>query len=127
MEKVRFGMVGCGGFARYHMRQMADFAECEIVGLADTSDHQLKLTLDAFPAFSALPKSDDYRKMLDDSKPDAVVISTPHTLHTEQVLECFDRGIHVLVDKPMVTTVADAHQVIDARDRSGLCPRIRPW
>jgi predicted dehydrogenase len=57
--------------------------------------------------------------MMDGEKLDAVMIATPHTQHAGQILAAFDRGLHVCSEKPLVTTVADAHRVIEARDRAG--------
>ena len=49
---------------------------------------------------------------------DGVVIATPHTQHTAQMLEAYGRGLHVFVEKPMVPTLAEAEQVADAAARA---------
>ena len=47
------------------------------------------------------------------------MIATPHTQHVDQILDSLNAGVHTLCEKPLVTTVADAYRVIEARDKSG--------
>ena len=58
--------------------------------------------------------------MLTETQPDAVIISTPHTLHFEQIMDSLDAGCHVHTEKPMVCTVDHAKQVIDKVKETGL-------
>jgi predicted dehydrogenase len=119
VEKVRIGVIGCGGFMRYRLRKLLEVPEAEVAALADTNPEQIQATWSAYPQFSSLPSFADYKKMLDEDKLDAVMIATPHTLHCEQILAALEHGLHVIVEKPMVTSVADAHRVIAARDKAG--------
>ncbi len=119
MEPVRLGVIGTGGFARYHLSNFENVSGVEIVGFAEPSPQQVAETKRRFPQWSQALFTEDYRSLLDQAKLDAVLISSPHTLHAQQILDSFDAGCHVLCDKPLVTTVADAHAVIEARDRTG--------
>ena len=60
-----------------------------------------------------VPTFSHHREMLSAVQPDAVVISTPHTLHFEQIMDSLDADCHVHTEKPMVCTVDHAKQVID--------------
>ncbi|MEC7290669.1 MAG: Gfo/Idh/MocA family oxidoreductase [Pseudomonadota bacterium] len=60
----------------------------------------------------------DLDEMLDSGLIDVVYIATPHTTHKEIVLNCFDRNLAVLCEKPFVTSVADAEAVLAAADAS---------
>ena len=67
----------------------------------------------------------DYVKMLDESRPDAVHICTPHHLHTKMVLEALKRDIHVLCEKPLCIKEEDIPLILEAEKRSkaqlGVC------
>ena len=61
----------------------------------------------------------DYRAMLDAGGLDAVVVCSPAATHAEIVLAALDAGLHVLVEKPMCITLADADAIVAERDRTG--------
>ena len=119
MDKVRVAMIGCGGFQRYRLGNLFKVPEAEVVALVDPSDEQIKLTKEAHPKTGDLPSYNDHRAMLEAVKPDAVMIATPHTQHVTQILDSLDAGTHVCCEKPLVTTVADAHKIIAKRDEKG--------
>lgn len=118
MEKVRITAIGCGGFMRYRLKNLMQIPEVEIVALVDPDASQLDRTRQAYPELRETPSFPDYREALK-VESDAVTIATPHTQHAQQIIDCLDSGRHVIVEKPMVTSVEDAHRVIAARDRSG--------
>lgn len=110
--KVRVGFIGCGGIATGHFKRLLEVPECEVVALNDTSEQSLKRFVERVPQAAGLPTYSDYKQMLDEVGLDAVEIATPHTLHFEQALEALDRGLHVLLEKPMVCCVEHAKQLI---------------
>ena len=63
--------------------------------------------------------------MLDAEHPDIVHVCTPHHLHAPMAIECLRRGVHVLLEKPVATTVADGEAVVRAAEAStatvGVC------
>jgi len=110
--KIRIGMIGCGGNARGHGNRLAKLPDAEIVAIADVSDEALAAFKNTVPGAADLPAYKDYEKMLKEVEMDAVEISTPHTLHFEQIMAGLENGLHVLCEKPMVCTVKHAEQVI---------------
>lgn len=54
---------------------------------------------------------DNYKKMLKETKPDAVIVTTPHSLHARHAIECMKAGAHVLVEKPFATNFKDAKKM----------------
>jgi predicted dehydrogenase len=111
-EKIRIGLIGCGGIMRGHAKRLLSIPEVEIVALDDISDEQLALFYEAVPEVKGLPVFSDYREMLDKVEMDAVEIATPHTLHFQQTMDCLDAGKHILLEKPMVCSVEHAHKLI---------------
>src|SRR3954447_12275241 len=80
-KRLRIGFIGCGGNARGHGRRVTQMAETELVALADVSDAAISAFKEAVPGAHDVPVFNDYEKMLDLVRMDAVEISTPHTLH----------------------------------------------
>lgn len=117
--KVRVGFIGSGGNARYHMGLMLSLPEVHIVAIADPNPAMIEAAHKQYPPLSGVPAFDNYRDMLSSVRMDAVVISTPHTLHKEHILAALDAGLNVLCEKPLVCTVADAKEVIARLEQSG--------
>ena len=111
-DRIRTGFIGCGGNASSHIGRVLQIPEAEVVALCDPSSDSLTRAKERNPEAKDLPEFTDYEKMLAEVELDAVQISTPHTLHFEQIMACLDKGLHVLSEKPMVCSVEHAHQVI---------------
>lgn len=119
MDRVRLGIVGCGGFARYHLGTLAKIAEAEIVALADPDPSQIERCVHQFPQLVDTPVFPSIDTLLDAGGIDAVLIVTPHTQHLDQIKAGFDAGVHVAIEKPLCPTVSECLAAIEARDRSG--------
>jgi predicted dehydrogenase len=93
--------------------------EAEIVALADPHQENLRRFVDEiFPAQTPPPTFSDHRAMLAEVPLDGVVIVTPHAHHFRQAMDAIDAGCHVLMEKPMVISTADAQTLIGrARER----------
>lgn len=63
----------------------------------------------------------DYRRILESSEVDAVIIATPSGLHAEMALAALEAGKHVLVGKPVAMTSSDAHRLIERARQVGRC------
>lgn len=113
-EKIRIGFIGAGGIARAHMRNLAQVPEAEVVAFAEPSKGAMARMFEDHPEAKDKPVFADYREMLDAVEMDAVEIHTPHTLHYQQGLDALAAGKHVLMEKPMVCTVARAKALIEA-------------
>jgi predicted dehydrogenase len=110
--RIRLGMIGIGGYAQTHVRLMTEHPEVDVVALCDTAAAMVKRTKTNFPTLADAPVYGDYRKMIGGEDLDAVTISTPHTLHYEQLMHALDKRLHVLVDKPMVCSAKHAKTVM---------------
>jgi len=110
------GFIGVGGNGRHHVRRLSSLKSVQLIAIADPNKDNLRRTLEeAVPEAAAYT---DYRDLLAKEDLQAVGISTPHTLHYEQVMAALRRGLHVLIEKPMVYEVAHARRVVrEARQR----------
>ena len=109
-QKLNFAFIGCGGNARGHGRSVSSVEDVEIVALADPSEG----SLDAFKETVGLDDSvstyADHVEMLAAAKPDAVVISSPHGLHFQHIMDALNAGCHVHTEKPVSYTPLRAHE-----------------
>ena len=119
-DTIRMAVIGVGGMAQGHIERLLLMPEVEMAAFADISPQSLQRTRDKHGAAVADVKTyDDYRTMLDQSKPDAVLIATPHTLHYQMAVDSLDAGAHVLLEKPMVNKVTDAHALLKKIEETG--------
>jgi predicted dehydrogenase len=122
MQKVRIGIIGCGGMARHHGKLFTrSVPEAEIVALAEpSSDNLARFIKEVFDDPAAEPATfSDYREMLRQVELDGVVIISPHAYHYQQAVDAMDAGCHVLVEKPMVISTADAQALIAHSEKTG--------
>lgn len=117
-EKIRLGLIGLGGNMMSHVGRLLRMPEVEIVAGVDPAG-PARLH-ERFPQLQELPIFSDHAQMLQEVRPDAVEISTPHSFHFKQIIDSLRAGAHVLVEKPMVNSVRDAEEVIRVRDETGL-------
>lgn len=116
-KTVRFGIVGCGMIARFHMRAIQSAApQAEAVACCSGREDAAQAFarqygLNVFPSLEA---------MLADPGVDAVCLCTPSGLHTEQAIQAMRAGKHVVVEKPMSLTLEDADRLISTAAETGL-------
>jgi predicted dehydrogenase len=118
MNKIRVGIIGTGGIAEWHGRQLLELPEVKIVAIADTSEKSREKFTGKFN-LSDVRQFTDYEEMLAQAELDAVVICSPHTLHYKQATDVLNRGLHVLIEKPMTCSSAEAGHLIETAKRSG--------
>jgi predicted dehydrogenase len=110
MPDINIAILGCGNMAGAHAMRMRSRQGVRIVALCDVNDQIVKGFIDNHLAQEELRPAvfTDRAAMYEKAKPDAVIICTPHTQHFDHCMEALERGCHVLVEKPMVTSAADA-------------------
>ncbi len=114
MAKIRFGIIGVGNrgirtFGRHFRGAYADRAE--LVALADLDPHRLGV---AARMLGVDGTYDSHSQLIQDAGVDAVVITTPDYTHAEIALEAMHAGKHVICEKPVATTIADANRLLQA-------------
>jgi len=120
MRNIRLAIIGCGGFVRYHLRSIGTgVPEFRTVALVDTDrSHAERLQKEFLPRRRDVEVFTDHRRMLRKVAPDAVIVSTPHTLHYRHCRDAIAAGAHVMVEKPMVTDSADARRLVRQAEKA---------
>ena len=115
---IGWGIVGLGRVAGSEIAPaIGSLANSRLVGVASRDAARAKEFADQHGAAWAY---DDVDRLLADPDVDAVYIATPNALHADQAVAAASAGKHVLCDKPMATSVADAERVVAACDEAGI-------
>jgi myo-inositol 2-dehydrogenase / D-chiro-inositol 1-dehydrogenase len=112
---VRYGIIGSGTMGREHILNLQLIPEARVVALADP--HPASLTSAAALAGGEVATYDDHRALLERDDVDVVVIATPNHTHAAVLADVFETDRHILVEKPLCTTIEDAKAVVAAADR----------
>ncbi len=119
-DPIRVAFIGCGSImVGRHLRLMLQHDDATLVAFTDPVAAARTRARAADPTLAEVPTFADHARMLADVQPEAVVIGTPHSLHHRHIIDSLHAGAHVLVEKPMVNTVAEAEEVIATRDATG--------
>lgn len=105
-ERVRAAVVGVGALGRHHARILASTDGIDFVGVADTDEPRAR---DVAGTYSVESFSDP-RALI--GRVDAVCVAAPTVVHHELARTFIDAGVHVLVEKPMTTTLEEADDLI---------------
>lgn len=110
---IRLAMIGCGQISERFFVQAEALDGMEFV--ATCAKHIESAEKKAREHGISL-WYDDYERMMDEVKPDGVVVTTPHSVHAAPAISALTRGIHVLDEKPMATSLADCRTMVCAAD-----------
>jgi predicted dehydrogenase len=116
--KVRLGIIGCGAIGqRRHIPDALCLPDkVEIVALCDIREDRVR---EVAAKNGVSTTYTDHRKMLDNEHLDAIVVGTPNACHAPQTIDGFKAGCHVLVEKPMAGSLAEAKAMIAAARKAG--------
>jgi predicted dehydrogenase len=112
-EPLRTAVVGIGHLGRHHARLLGAMEDASLVAVVDTLPERAAEAASATGARALT----DYREILDDIE--AVVVAVPTEIHAEIALPFLERGIAVLVEKPMSRSLQEADAMIDAARKAG--------
>ncbi len=109
------GILGAGGIAALsHLPEIAEVPGLRVTHICGRSERRLRLLCERF----AVPRySTSWRGLLDDSTLDGVIVALPHPLHAEAGLAVLERGLHLFMQKPLCTTLAEADQLVAASEK----------
>jgi predicted dehydrogenase len=117
-EPVRVGVVGGGLVAQVvHLPHLHDLAGAfAVAGLAEPDARRREW----LAGRSGIPLAcAGHEELIARGELDALLVCSPNGTHAEVALAALDAGLHVLVEKPLCLTVADATRIVEARDRAG--------
>jgi predicted dehydrogenase len=114
VSATRAGVIGAGSLGFHHARILREVAGAEMVGIYDADPARAatvasELGVHAFPTREALLEAVD-----------AAVVAVPTTAHAEVALAALDAGVHLLIEKPIATSVEEADAIVERAEANGL-------
>jgi predicted dehydrogenase len=116
MNRFRVAIVGCGVVAHRHVRRLVEDPRVQVDILCDPSQEQAQKLAPFVPAARIVTSDND---ALDPQQIDAALLCSPTTLHHEQASRALERGIHLLIEKPIASNIDQTRDLLCRRDRSG--------
>lgn len=104
-HSLRIALIGAGAMGRQHVQYMQGEPAVRLVGIADPYTSALAKDY-AVPAFL------DHRRLLDEVRPDAVIIANPNDQHVATAIDCLRAGVPTLLEKPVACSLAQARTLV---------------
>jgi UDP-N-acetylglucosamine 3-dehydrogenase len=113
---TRVGLIGLGTMGRNHLRILTDLPGAELAAVCDASAEAATTVGQEH----SVPYYTSPGEMFDREKLDAVVVAVPTRFHLEAGLAALDRGLHVLVEKPIAPSLEEGRRLVDAAAKANL-------
>ena len=113
---LKTAVIGVGSMGRNHARVYWDLPDVRLVWVADKNAAVVR---GIAKRYNTHPYT-DFRRLLDEQQPDVVTIAVTTNSHLDIALEVIQRGIHVLIEKPIASTAEEARAIIDAARKTNV-------
>lgn len=118
-KTYRIGIIGCGGIANgKHLPSLSKLGNVELVAFCDIVQERAEEAKEKYGSSEAQVYT-DYQELLQDATIDIVHVLTPNISHAEISIAALESGKHVMCEKPMAKTAAEAQKMLEAAERTG--------
>ncbi|HEY8310187.1 MAG TPA: Gfo/Idh/MocA family oxidoreductase [Gemmatimonadaceae bacterium] len=117
---IDLAVVGLGKMGLSHLSMIRAHPEVNLVGVCDATG----FLLDILAKYTGVKTYKDFVAMLDEARPQAVIIATPTHLHAGMIRQAIDRGIHVFCEKPLVIDPADSRELTSSAAERGVVTQV---
>lgn len=118
-KKLKVGIIGCGGIANgKHLPALSKVSEVEMVAFCDIIRERAENAKKEYGTTDAKVYT-DYKELISDKSIDVVHICTPNKSHAPITIDSLESGKHVMCEKPMAKTAAEAKMMLEAAKRTG--------
>lgn len=108
-KSISVGVIGCGYWGPNLVRNFRSLTQCKMQAICDVSTNRLAHMRTLYPEVETY---EDYRSLLNEDGPQAVVVALPVRLHHPVAKECLLAGKHVLIEKPLASSSAECEELI---------------
>ena len=120
---MKYALIGCGRISTNHITAAVNnSSKLELCAVCDIVPERMEqlLSKHSLENNSSIKRYTDYKKMLDEISPELVSIATESGSHAEIALYCIDKGINVIIEKPMAMSMKDADEIIRRSEKMGV-------
>lgn len=103
-------VIGCGDVSAVHFEAVAKLDGATLVAVCDSDPQRLAAAVAAY----GVPGFADHLSLIEALRPDVVHICTPHDQHAWVAADCLERGVNVIVEKPLAHTLAEGRKLVEA-------------
>ena len=114
-KRVRLAVIGLGMIGKVHVQFASLLDECELVAVCDADRSKEKLTQGLKTVFYT-----NHQEMMEREALDGVVIAVPNEAHEPVGSACAERGLHLLVEKPITTEIEAANRLVDSAAKNNV-------
>lgn len=115
MDRMRLAVIGAGVIGRTHIDRALKHPRVELVAIADPTAPARQLAESL-----GIPWFADYKEMIDATRPQGAIVATPNATHASVSVDCMERGVAVIVEKPIADTLEEAQRICDTSRRTGV-------
>lgn len=110
---MKYALIGCGRIATNHIKAAIN-NQLEIAAVCDVQEDHMETLLEKhdLQADASIKRYMDYKTMIKEVQPELVSIATESGIHAEIAIFCINHGVHVIIEKPMAMSMADANEII---------------
>lgn len=114
---MKYALIGCGRIAVNHIKAAVN-NKLDIAAVCDILPEKMDALLEKFDLQSdgSIKRYTDYKEMIEKEKPELASIATESGIHAEIALYCIDKGVNVIIEKPMAMSMEDADKIIKAAE-----------
>ena len=118
---MKYALIGCGRIAVNHMKAAIN-NKLEIVAVCDVLEEKMEELLAKYglEKDESIKRYTDYKKMVEELQPELASIATESGLHAEIALYCIEKGVNLIIEKPMAMSIEDANKIIDLAEKKNV-------
>lgn len=116
---MNYAIIGCGRISPNHFAA-AQANNLNIVAICDVVEERMEEKAEKFNLSSDVKRYTDYKKMIEENKIDLIGICTESGKHASIALDCIDKGINLIIEKPIALSLDDADEIIRKSDEKGV-------
>ena len=119
MSKLKMGVIGVGSMGKNHVRSYAALKHlCDLVGVFDLDNERNRAVAESY----GVKAFDSVGSLMEEV--DAINIATPTTTHYDLAMKAIDKGLHILIEKPITNSVEEAQAILQAAKKKNLIVQV---